>query len=214
MTQPYVAPELRLRAFNCLHCFAYSNIRWSQLHVYFAAYYSDVKGLTCGICVHCEKFTVWRGSTLIYPDSSSAPMANPDLPNDVSLDYGEARSIFGRSPRGAAALLRLCIQKLCKHLGESGKDLNSDIAALVKKGLSAKIQKSLDIVRVIGNESVHPGQIDLRDTPETAGKLFQLINIIADAMITQPSTIDEVYSQLPASKLEQIDQRDKKPNGS
>ena len=40
----------------------------------------------------------------------------------------------------------------CGHLGESGKNINDDIAALVKKGLNLMIQQSLDVVRVIGNE--------------------------------------------------------------
>lgn len=54
--------------------------------------------------------------------------------------------------RPSDALLRLSIQMLCKHLGESGEDLNGDIANLVKKGLNAVVAKSLDVVRVIGNE--------------------------------------------------------------
>jgi len=146
---------------------------------------------------------------MVYPDSSPAPLPNSDLPEDIKTDYEEARSIIARSPRGACALLRLCVQKLCASLGEPGKDINSDIASLVKKGLNPKIQMSLDIVRVIGNEAVHPGQIDLRDQPATATQLCSLINIIADAMITQPKTIESLYSGLPQSKLEQIEKRDK-----
>jgi hypothetical protein len=146
---------------------------------------------------------------MVYPDSSPAPLPNSDLPEDIKADYEEARSVIARSPRGACALLRLCVQKLCGSLGESGKDINSDIALLVKKGLNPKIQKSLDIVRVIGNEAVHPGQIDLRDQPATAAQLCSLINIIADAMITQPKTIESLYAGLPQSKLEQIEKRDK-----
>jgi hypothetical protein len=146
---------------------------------------------------------------MVYPDSSPAPLPNLDLPEDIKTDYEEARSIIARSPRGACALLRLCVQKLCASLGESGKDINSDIASLVKKGLNPKVQMSLDIVRVIGNEAVHPGQIDLRDQPATAAQLCSLINIIADAMITQPKTIESLYSGLPQSKLEQIEKRDK-----
>ena len=105
-------------------------------------------------------------------------------------------------------MLRLVIQKICIHLGEPGKEINKDIGSLVKKGLSPKIQKALDIVRVVGNESVHPGQIDLSDDPATTAKLFELINIIADTMITQPKEIDKLFDSLPEGKKEAIQKRD------
>jgi hypothetical protein len=68
-------------------------------------------------------------------------------------------------------------------LGESGTNINSDIASLVKKGLNPKIQKSLDVVCVIGNEAVHPGTIDLRDNTDVAIQLCKIINIVTEAMI-------------------------------
>jgi hypothetical protein len=104
--------------------------------------------------------------------------------------------------------LLLCIQKLCKHLGEQGENINKDIASLVAKGLSPKIQKSLDVVRVIGNEAVHPGSIDLNDQPDIAMKLFDLVNIIAETMISHPKMIDAIYEELPDQKLNQINKRD------
>jgi hypothetical protein len=94
------------------------------------------------------------------------------------------------------------------QLGEPGKNIDTDIASLVTKGLETSLQQALDIVRVIGNEAVHPGQIDLRDDRETAMKLFQLINIIADAMISRPKQIAELYGTLPKSKLKAIEKRD------
>jgi len=100
------------------------------------------------------------------------------------------------------------IQKICVLLGEPGKDLNTDIGSLVKKGLSPKTQKALDVVRVIGNESVHPGQIDLSDDPATTTKLFELINIIADTMITHHKEIDKLFDSLPDAKKAAIQKRD------
>ena len=151
---------------------------------------------------------MWFEEKLIHPDSSTAPLPNGDMPEAICRDYEEARTIISRSPRGAAALFRLCIQKLCKFLGESWKNINDDIASLVAKGLSPLIQQSLDVVRVIGNESVHPGVMDLRDNGSIAVQLASLVNIIADAMITQPKAIQSLYAQLPDATRNQIAKRD------
>jgi hypothetical protein len=209
MQQPFTAPTFEGSAFNCPLCNAYAEQRWSLARPDWGS------GTDCHFsrCTHCGGESIWKDRKMLYPDSSPAPLPNPDLPEDVKTDYEEARSIISRSPRGACALLRLCIQKLCGFLGESGKDINGDIAALVQKGLNPKIQKSLDIVRVIGNEAVHPGELDLRDQPATATQLCSLLNVIADAMITQPKSIEALYAGLPESKLQQIEQRDK-PKGT
>lgn len=57
----------------------------------------------------------------IYPINATVAMPSQDMPDDVAADYLEARTIFEASPRSSAALLRLAIQKLCKHLGQTGK---------------------------------------------------------------------------------------------
>jgi len=59
----------------------------------------------------------------------------------------------------------------------------------MKKGLPQTIQQALDIVRVVENYVIHSGQIDLKDNQEIANKLFGLINIIANVMITQQKEI-------------------------
>lgn len=78
----------------------------------------------------------------------------------------------------------------------------------MKKGLSPQIQKALDVVRVIGNEAVHPGQIDLRDDRRTAETLFGLLNLIAEKTISEPKQIEQLYANLPKEKLEGMKARD------
>ena len=147
---------------------------------------------------------------MVYPTRGLTPPPNVDLPDHIKRDYEEAGAILGHSPCGAAALLRLCIQKLCVHLGEPGKNLNKDIGALVSKGLGTRVQQALDIVRFIGNEAVHPGVLDLKDDTETAATLFDLVNLISDEMITRPRQLEESYNRLPKSRRDAIDRRDGK----
>ena len=213
MQQPHTPPTFQKSAYNCPTCNAYANQAWYEAYVLHNGSFAKIEDTDISICTHCSDRSIWHDRKMIFPDSSPAALPNPDLPDDIKNDYNEARSIIARSPRGACALLRLCVQKLCASLGESGKDINGDIASLVQKGLNPKIQMSLDIVRVIGNEAVHPGQIDLRDQPTTATQLCSLINVIADAMITQPKAIESLYAGLPESKLQQIQKRDK-PKGT
>ncbi|HZR18431.1 MAG TPA: DUF4145 domain-containing protein [Verrucomicrobiae bacterium] len=153
---------------------------------------------------------VWVHNQLLFPLNKVGPLPNQELPPEIISDFEEARGIVTASPRGAAALLRLSIQKLCKHLGESGKNIDGDIASLVKKGLNPTIQQALDIVRVIGNEAVHPGAMDLRDDRDIALHLFELVNGIADQMISHPKKVTELYAKLPEAKRKAIAARDRK----
>lgn len=160
-------------------------------------------------CFSCKKDSAWLHKHLLHPTTSSEFTPNEDLNFDIKQDFLEATKIINYSARGAAALLRLCIQKLCIQLGEKGKNINADIASLVKKGLDPKLQKALDIVRITGNNAVHPGQIDLKDDKNTAVQLFNLINLVADTMISQPKHINELFEKLPSDAKEAIEKRDK-----
>jgi len=171
---PYKPPEFRAEAFNCPHCNAYAKQIWGTIMTHPKGVSAwNVSNLALAKCTHCEDYTLWHFEKMIYPEDSGVQPPNPDLLDDIKQDYLEAKAIINKSPRGAAALLRLCIQKLCKQLGEKGKNINTDIANLVQQGLPLKIQQSLDIVRVIGNNAVHPGQIDLKDDRDTAMRLFE-----------------------------------------
>lgn len=211
MTTPYTPPKYRLDSFNCPDCGAYAHQEWNNAAPYQGGqYYSPLKHICLVKCSHCDGYSVWVNSRLIYPFTGTAPLPNPDTPEDVRIDYEEARNIVSLSPRGAAAILRLAIQKLCIHLGGKGENLNTDIGKLVANGLPEKLQKALDSVRVIGNNAVHPGQIDLSDDIETAQKLFVFINIICENQITQQKLIDTFYESIPENLKEAINRRDGK----
>jgi hypothetical protein len=162
-------------------------------------------------CHSCDGFTIWFEDKILYPAFQSEISAHEDMPASVKADFDEAVSIIALSPRGAAALLRLCIQKLMIELEFPGENLNDDIGALVKKGLDWRIQQALDVVRVIGNNAVHPGEIDLTDDHATAIELCSLVNIIVASMISVPKRIDEMYASLPTTARGAIEKRDSPP---
>lgn len=160
-------------------------------------------------CYSCKEIALWVHNKLIYPPQPDAEEANADMSADIRKDYEEARIILKHSPRGAAALLRLCIEKLCDELAAKGKNLDQKIGDLVKRGLNEKVQKSLDAVRVTGNEAVHPGQFDLNDNPEIARALFKLVNLIIQELITDKNEIDKIYELVvPEEKQQSINKRD------
>lgn len=214
----HIAPTLKQPSFHCPHCGVLSGQFWSES---ISAQYLFVRphggqewqqygfpNFSSARCNHCGQISIWFGDKMVYPLTGNVEPANPDLPSDVLVDYNEAKDIVNISPRGAAALLRLALQKLCGHLGEKGKNINDDIANLVKRGLPVQLQQALDSVRVIGNHAVHPGQIDLNDNPDTAFALFSFVNIICDYFITQPKKIAEVFGNLPDKDKQNIAKRD------
>jgi len=179
--------------------------RANSTYVYF-----DLCNANISECFDCKRISIWVNDRLLYPHKGETLPANPDMSDDIRRDYDEASSILEYSPRGAAALIRLAIQKLCKELGQPGKNINDDIKALVAGGLDPRVQMALDAVRVIGNSAVHPGQLDLRDDRATAETLFRLLNLIVDKTISEPKHVEEVYGSLPASVLKAIAERDAK----
>lgn len=114
-------------------------------------YVYNINNIYLSQCYSCDKYALWHGDALIYPKTKFEVAPNEDLDPEIKDDFNEAASILDASPRGAAALLRLALQKLLKQLNEKGENINDDIGSLVKKGLDVRIQQALDLVRVIGN---------------------------------------------------------------
>jgi hypothetical protein len=208
MDSLYIVPQFQIGAFNCPHCHAYAHQRWSDV----LAAGQTISGLKLAFCQRCEDFSIWVEMKMVYPDTSQAPPPNPDMPEDIEQDYLEAASIISKSPRGAAALIRLAMEKLCRRLNPEGpKKLNDNIQQLLDKGIIKKrIQQALDSVRIIGNETVHPGQLDLKDDIDAAASLFRLVNIIVQETISDDKEIEALFNKCPADKLKGIESREKK----
>lgn len=78
--------------------------------------------------------------------------------------------------------------------------------------MNKQIINSLDIVRIVANEgAAHAGEIDLtgKDGKEIVDKLFWLVNIIVEKIISEPNEIKKQFLKLPQSKLDGIENRDK-----
>jgi hypothetical protein len=209
----YVAPAFETSAFNCPSCGVYSRQTfYGALRTLatgrFAGGFTELTGFHTSSCDHCEAIAIWHEERLIYPLAAAGPIPHADMPSDVVSDYREARTVADLSPRSGSALLRLALQKLCKHLGEPGKNINDDIGSLVKRGLNANVQRALDVLRITGNNALHPGELDVRDDRELVGKLFALLNVIVQQVITQPREIEELWEKMPRGAREAVDKRD------
>jgi hypothetical protein len=211
--QKQVTPEFRLAAFNCPTCGAFAQMTWDQCGYNRTA--SPVFRAECGAC---HKPNWWLEETradglgttsrMMWPANVTAPLAHPDLYPDLQADFEEARSISRASPRGAAALLRLVIEKLARELGTQADTIDRMIGDLVSKGLPVQVQQALDTVRVIGNNAVHAGKMDQADVEATANQLFALVNIIVEQLVTQPKKIAELFGALPEGARNGIERRD------
>ena len=219
----YVAPQFLENAFNCPWCDAFAHMTWNRL--FNQGSVSDFNEATCSMC---KKTSLWLVTNrednpvfglkdyegkMQYPDFGHARPCDVDMPDDVKVDYEEAANIFSKSPRGSAALLRLGLQKLCKHLGEEGKNINTDIRKLADKGvLPPMVIKVADTVRITGNNAVHPGEMSEEDFDHVASKLFDLLNFIVRKGITEPKELNELYERTPEGPRKAAEAQDNKSN--
>lgn len=233
MSKEFYPPAHARSEFHCPHCGVYAHQLWSHIegvgdrhsnHNPFAGEYTHLsnlhetdsfKGLmgeeyTISYCEHCGEIALWNNAQIIFPKTELTDDPNDDLSDEIKLLYNEARAVVNDSPRAAAALIRLALQLLCKDLGGKGKNINEDIKTLVARGLDSRVQKAMDTLRVVGNNGAHPGEINLNENREKVIKMFDIINFIAQKMITEPSELDRFFDDLPEGVKRAIDSRDKK----
>ncbi|CUP63141.1 hypothetical protein BH721_10700 [Clostridium baratii] len=213
----FIEPKYGEKAFTCPYCKSFAQQSWSIKSISDSYeiksildgnYANNHNKIATSTCRYCGKYHIWHNEKMIIPTTSTIPMPIEDMPEFVKDLYMEARDVYPISYRSACALLRLAVQHLCKELGEKGENINNDIRNLVSKGLPEKIQKALDIVRIVGNNAVHPGKMDDKDTKEYARKMFSLLNFIVEDRIVRPKEIDDLFDGLPEDTRKAIIARD------
>jgi predicted RNA-binding Zn-ribbon protein involved in translation (DUF1610 family) len=203
------APQVGRNAFTCPECGAFSQQIWTQgWHGPRGSDVAQLDGLSFSTCLHCGEYAIWRNRDMIFPARRIGPAPHPDMPPEVRSLYEEARAVASSSKRSAAALLRLGLQILIDSLAPGNAPINQKIATLVKAGLDAHVQQAMDIVRVVGNNAVHPGQIDLQDDDGMLPALFQMMNIIVEQVISRPMRVADLFGSLPADARAAIVRRD------
>lgn len=146
-------------------------------------------------CHTCMESSYWIGDQMVWPAPLLGDQASVDLPADVLELYNEARVVVSASPRAAAALLRLAVERLVVHLGEETGKLHVRIGRLKKRGdITRRTIDALDAVRITGNAAVHEGQIDPvgDDDLPIALLLFQVVNRIAEDTIGMGRRVTEL----------------------
>ncbi len=207
--------HFQAKSFICPWCRVHATMTWQHLHTEWSNFQP---GLNLAYCANCEKYSIWKRnnsgeSVMIYPLTPSAPRSNPDMPDDVEELYCEAANISVFSHRGAAAILRLCLEKLCNELTNKEDTIDHNLKRLAESDdpIPGRMLKMAHFVRVMGNEAVHPGKIDFNDNPEIVKALFTFINLLVDNQITQLERLDGLIRAQPHDVQKKIMKHENRP---
>lgn len=226
MDKEYCTPKLDKKAFNCPHCGAFAKQRWYSLilkefntAVFFrnnngpSSHSEDIifldDNFRASKCDHCEKLALWNNQKMVYPRSITVENPNPDMPEVAKGLYIESAQILQDSPRASAALLRLALQEILNEVVKGGEknNINKNIGILSKE-VDKTTQKALDLIRINGNNAVHPGEIQIKE--ETTEYMYKLLNIIVQKLISDKKQIDDLFEKLPKNIKESIERRESK----
>lgn len=174
-----------------------------------STYAGAISNIYVSKCSECSELALWMGDRMIHPIIGQIT-PHPDMPTRVANTFNEAAKVLEHSPRASAALSRLALQQLCQDLGCESNYLDDQIAELVSRGLSPDIQQMLDGIRVIGNNAVHPLEIDISEDQDTPLFLLTCINRICQRLITEKQEAEKLYEMLPPGAKEKIEKRTKR----
>src|SRR5712692_7056308 len=102
----YISPKFNQEAFNCPHCNAYAHQIWlyrlsgrSQKRIpvgdpHFLNSVVDPSTFlsseyAASQCVHCKEIALWRNEEMIYPNATTAPLPDEDMPDEIKEDFNE-----------------------------------------------------------------------------------------------------------------------------
>lgn len=218
----YVTPKYLSNVFTCPYCDVTAKQKWYGRDNEVSAHLVSVSGREDRVlqffgevisddaftewlfskCENCGQIAVWHNDEIVHPFTCPVNEPNADMPESVRNRYIEASKVIALSPVSAAALLRLALQLLLKEVlqEESSGNIFQDIKKLKDRPIDSSLIKALDIIRISGNESVHPGTLNLNESKDDALYLFDLLNMICDQFFTQPRKMQEMYERMPESK--------------
>jgi hypothetical protein len=130
-------------------------------------------------CHSCNGFSLWVGGLLVFPTRIDK---TPELVED---DLDEAAAILDKFPRGATALMRVCIQKLVHLLEENGNALNQRVSSLVRKGLEMEMQQAMEVLQVLRLDPVQLNPLESQADRETALRFLDSLKEVLERRMSQ-----------------------------
>lgn len=154
-------------------------------------------------CEVCQGTCIYDAKTgeKIHPKTTSIKKPNNDMPQNIKDLYIEASSVFELSPRSALAIIRLALDLLCIELGANNKDsLYNKVEWLYNENvINSEIKELAHGVRGLGNDAVHPRNIDDQIDKNDAELVFELLNIIVEEKITKVNRKNELVNKFKTS---------------
>lgn len=205
----------------CPHCSTAVKNEWYNSYAY-EINDGVGKGLKYGICVNCEKLTVYliegeayyndvvgeyymhddEPEKLIYPKKSNFNNSS-DIPSEYIEDYEEAIKVLSASPKASAALSRRLLQSILREEFQiKAQNLASEIKKFIQlEGIPSHITDAVDAIRNIGNLAAHPtknkntGEIVPVEIGE-AEWLIEVIEALFDFTFIQPKKLERRRKEL------------------
>ena len=119
------------------------------------------------------------GGLLVFPTKIDR---TPELAEE---DLEEAAAILNKFPRGAAALMRVCIQKLVPLLEDNGEQLNQHVSSLVRKGLEVEMQQAMEVLQVLRSDPSQLNPLESQADRETALRFLDSLKAVLERRMLQ-----------------------------